>query len=331
MPDSVTPPVVAALDIGGTKMAAAVVDGGGRVLARARVATPAADGAGAVLAAAEKVVRSVTGAHQVAALGVGSAGVIDPDTGIVLGSTDVLPGWVGTDIRSALATALGIPVAVRNDVHVHALGEAAYGAGSGRTSLLHIAVGTGVGAAYVHTGLPGKVLSGAHAAAGHAGHLPSREAGDLPCTCGGRGHLEAIAAGPALVREHTRRTGMAVADLREVAALAAGGDPDAGAVIELGGRAVGAAVGGLVNLLDPDVVVVGGGVAALGDRWWEQLREAVAREVLPSLRDAPVLASALGDDAAVLGAAALAQELVQELARELLGSGREPVIEGRLR
>ncbi|MGH3354224.1 MAG: ROK family protein, partial [Nocardioides sp.] len=309
MPDSVTP-VVAALDIGGTKMAAAVVDGTGRVLARARIATPAAAGAEAVLAAAAEVIRSVTGEHAVAALGVGSAGVIDPGTGVVLGATDVLPGWVGTDIRGALATALGIPVAVRNDVHAHALGEAAYGAGAGHTSLLHVAVGTGVGAAYVHTGLPGKVLSGAHSAAGHAGHLPSRAAGDLPCTCGGSGHLEAIAAGPALAREHTRRTGVEVVDLREVAALAAAGDPDAGAVIELGGRAVGAAVGGLINVLDPDVVVVGGGVTGLGVRWWEALREVVAREVLPSLRGAPVLASGLGDDAAVLGAAALAQELL---------------------
>lgn len=323
MPDSVTPPVVAALDIGGTKMASAVVDSTGRVLARARVATPAAAGAAAVLAAAGEVVRTVTHDHGVAALGVGSAGVIDPDTGVVLGATDALPGWAGTDIRGTLATMLGVPVAARNDVHAHALGEAMYGAGAGHTSLLHVAVGTGVGAAYVHTGLPGKVLSGAHAAAGHAGHLPSREAGDLPCPCGGRGHLEAVAAGPALAREHTRRTGVEVVDLREVAALAAGGDPDAGAVIELGGRAVGAAVGGLVNLLDPDVVVVGGGVAGLGDRWWGPLRAAVAREVLPSLRGVPVLASGLGDDAAVLGAAALAHEL--------LGRGQEAVLEGRFR
>lgn len=323
MPDSVTPPVVAALDIGGTKMAAAVIDGAGRVLERARVVTPAADGAVAVLAAAAGLVRSVARAHAVSALGVGSAGVIDPDTGVVVGATDVLSGWVGTDLRGALADALDLPVAVRNDVHAHALGEAAYGAGVGHTSLLHVAVGTGVGAAFVHIGLPGGVLSGAHAAAGHAGHLPSREAGDLPCTCGGVGHLEAIAAGPALTREHARRTGVKVADLRAVAVLAADGDPDAGAVIELGGRAVGAAVGGLINVLDPDVVVVGGGVAGLGDRWWGPLREAVRREVLPSLRDIPVCASDLGDDAAVLGAAALAQEL--------LGDRLVPMIEGRSR
>lgn len=312
MPDSVTSPVVAALDIGGTKTAAAVVDVAGRVLARARVATPAADGADAVLGAAAELVRTVTRAHPVSALGVGSAGVVDPATGVVLGATDVLPGWVGTDIRGVLAQALGIPVAVRNDVHAHALGEATFGAGAGHTSLLHVAVGTGVGAAYVHGDLPGKVLSGARAAAGHAGHIASREAGDLPCTCGGSGHLEAIAAGPALAREHTRRTGVEIADLREVAALAAAGDPDAGAVIELGGRAVGVAVGGLVNVLDPDLVVVSGGVAGLGDSWWRPLREAVAREVLPSLRDTPVLASGLGDDAAVLGAAALAHELLTQ-------------------
>lgn len=312
MSESVTSPVVAALDIGGTKMAAAVVDGAGHVLARDRVSTPAAAGADAVLEAAADLVRAVAHSHAVVALGVGSAGIVDPDTGVVLGATDVLPGWVGTDLRGALATSLGFPVVVRNDVHAHALGEAVYGAGAGHRSLLHVAVGTGVGAAYVHMGLPGRVLAGAHAAAGHAGHLPSREAGDLPCTCGGRGHLEAIAAGPALVREHIRRTGVEVVDLREVAVLAGGGDADAGALIELGGRAVGAAVGGLVNVLDPDVVVVGGGVASLGDRWWGPLRNAVAREVLPSLRGTPVLCSGLGDDAAVLGAAALAHELLDQ-------------------
>lgn len=302
--------LVAALDIGGTKTAAALVDVAGRVLERARAATPASEGSSAVLATAAALVQSVRGTRPVLGLGVGSAGIVDPASGVVTGATDVLPGWIGTNLRGELSAALGIPVVVRNDVHAHALGEATYGAGVGCTTLLYVAVGTGVGAAFAHSGLPGGLLSGAHAAAGHVGHVPSPEAGDLACTCGGRGHLEAIAAGPALVREHARRTGVRAADLGEVAVLATGGDPDAAAVLELGGRAVGAVVGGLVNVLDPDVVVVGGGVASLGEVWWRPLREAVVAGVLPALRGTPVVPSALGEDAALLGAAALARTLV---------------------
>lgn len=307
------PELVAALDIGGTKMAAAVVDGSGRVLDRARVATPAPQGAAAVLVAAADLVRTVIGSHHVVGLGVGSAGVVDPETGVVLGATDVLAGWVGTDIRGALSSALGLPVAVRNDVHAHALGEATYGAGVGSRSLLHVAVGTGIGAAFHHVALPGGLLVGAHAAAGHVGHMPSRDAGDLDCTCGARGHLEAVAAGPSLVREHQRRTGIRAGDLREVVALASAGDRNARDVIALGGRAVGSVVGGLINSFDPDVVVVGGGVASLGDSWWAPLRAAAALEVLPALRDTPIVPSGLGEDAALLGAAALARDLAGAL------------------
>lgn len=305
------PPVlIAALDIGGTKIAAAVVDPVGRLLDRARVATPAAAGGTAVIAAATDLVQTLCRSHNVVGLGVGTAGVVDPDTGIVLSATDALPGWAGTDVRGELSAALGLPVVVRNDAHAHALGEAAHGAGIGRTSLLHVAVGTGIGAAFYHSGLPGGLLIGAHAAAGHVGHLPSREADDLACSCGGKGHLEALAAGPSLVREYQRRGGVRATDLRKVAALAASGDQTAAAVIELGGRAAGSAIGGLINTFDPAVVVVGGGVTSLGDPWWAPLRDAAAQEVLPALAETPIVLSSLGEDAALLGAASLARHLV---------------------
>ena len=196
-----------------------------------------------------------------------------------------------------------MPVTVINDVHAHALGEARHGAAAGHDSVLYVAVGTGVGASFV---LGDTVLAGAHSAAGHAGHQPSAYAGTLPCTCGGRGHLEAIAAGPALTAEYVRRTGRAVADLRAVAALAAGGDETARDVVRLGGAAIGSAVGGLVNVLDPAAVVIGGGVTGLGEPWWRALRDAVPAETLPALAGVPVLASTLGPDAPLLGAASLA-------------------------
>ncbi|WP_422748987.1 ROK family protein [Micromonospora sp. WMMD1219] len=297
--------LVAALDIGGTKTTAALVTAGGEVVGRHTAPTPGRSGAAAVLDTAaglvEKLRADAPGA--VRALGVGSAGVIDSASGLVLSATDVLTGWTGTDLRGDLRRRLGVPVTVINDVHAHALGEARHGAAAGYDTVLYVAVGTGVGASFV---LGDAVLAGAHSAAGHAGHQPSPYAGSLACTCGGRGHLEAIAAGPALAAEYVRRTGRPVADLRAVAALAAGGDETAREVVRLGGAAVGSAVGGLVNVLDPAAVVIGGGVTGLGEPWWRALRDAVPAETLPGLAGVPVLASTLGPDAPLLGAASLA-------------------------
>ncbi|MDO3702781.1 ROK family protein [Micromonospora sp. C28SCA-DRY-2] len=309
MPEATDPAgAVAALDIGGTKTTAALVTGRGELLDRATATTPGRAGAAAVLDTAAGLVEQLRGraaGTPVRALGVGSAGVIDHRSGRVRSATDVLTGWAGTDLRGTLRRRLGLPVTVINDVHAHALGEARHGIAAGRETVLYLAVGTGVGASFV---VGGTVLAGAHSAAGHAGHQPSPYAGSLRCTCGGQGHLEAIAAGPGLAAEYARRTGRPVADLRSVAARAEAGDEAAREVVALGGTAVGSALGGLVNLLDPDAVVVGGGVTGLGAPWWQALREAVRRETLPSLADVPVLASALGADAPLLGAASLARE-----------------------
>ncbi|MFG1779680.1 ROK family protein [Micromonospora sp. NPDC049048] len=305
-PRTVADEAVAALDIGGTKTAAAIVTGQGEVVDRVTAATPGRAGATAILDTAADLVRHLrtrAPGTGIRALGVGSAGVVDSATGRVLSATDVLTGWAGTDLAGRLRELLALPVAVINDVHAHALGEARHGVAAGRETVLLVAVGTGIGASFV---AGGSVLAGAHSAAGHAGHQPSPYAGSLPCTCGGRGHLEALASGPGLAAEYARRTGRPVDDLRAVAARAEDGDETAAAVVRLGGTAVGAAVGGLVNMLDPDVVVVGGGVTGLGEPWWRALRDAVRRETLPSLAGVPVLASALGSDAPLLGAASLA-------------------------
>ncbi|MFJ1539983.1 ROK family protein [Micromonospora chalcea] len=308
MPEVSTTGLVAALDIGGTKTTAALVTASGEVVDRYTAPTPGRSGAAAVLDTAAGLVEKLRADAPgvVRALGVGSAGVIDSGSGLVLSATDVLTGWAGTDLRGDLARRLGVPVTVVNDVHAHALGEARHGVAAGYDTVLYVAVGTGVGASFV---LGDTVLAGAHSAAGHAGHQPSAYAGTLPCTCGGRGHLEAIAAGPALAAEYARRTGRPVADLRAVAALAAGGDETARDVVRLGGTAVGSAVGGLVNVLDPAAVVVGGGVTGLGEPWWRALRDAVPAETLPALAGVPVLASTLGPDAPLLGAASLARKV----------------------
>ncbi|MGW6414602.1 ROK family protein [Streptomyces sp. NPDC055055] len=299
--------LVAGIDIGGTKTAAGLVDPHGTLLARHTLPTPAADGPAAVVAAAVRAVRELGG--PVAAVGVGSAGVVDPVSGRIVSATDALPGWAGTELRRELEDALGVPVAVDNDVHAHALGEAWLGAAAGRRHVLLVAVGTGIGASSL---IDGRVHHGARSVAGHAGHVPVPAAAGVVCTCGGTGHAEAVASGPALLAAYARSEGP-VASLAEVSARAAAGEEAARRVLAWGAKALGEALGGIVNMTDPELVLVGGGVSGCGAEWWEPLREAFAAELLPPLRDVPLLPGALGGDAAVLGAARLALETLETL------------------
>ncbi|MFJ5229016.1 ROK family protein [Kitasatospora sp. NPDC088391] len=292
------------MDIGGTKTSAALVGPDGAVGRVVTVPTPAAEGPAAVLAAVAGAVRALGG--EPAAVGVGSAGVIDPARGRVVSATDAMPGWAGTELRSGLEQLLGLPVAVDNDVHAHALGEAWTGAARGARTVLLAAVGTGVGGSLL---IDGRVHHGARNAAGHLGHLAVPEADGLPCTCGGTGHVEAVASGPALLAAYRRAGGGPdVTDLRAVAALAADGDPLAARTLATGARALGRALGGLANVLDPDLVLIGGGVAHCGPSWWEPLRAAFAAELLPPLAQLALTPCRLGTGAAIVGAARLARQ-----------------------
>lgn len=300
--------VAVALDIGGTKTAAATVTADGVVLARAKRPTPAARGPRAVLGTAVDLVRELGADHEVVGVGVGSAGVVDPGTGLVLSATDSLPGWAGTDLRGHLATELGLPVAVVNDVHAHALGEYHQGAARGGSTVLLVAVGTGVGGALL---CEGRIHGGARAAAGHVGHVPVAAAAGRRCPCGAQGHVESVASGPALVAEYNERGGGAVTRLEEVVALV-DRDPVARSVLVGGATALGSALAGLANVIDPDVIVVGGGVAGAGADWWSPLTEEIERGLVPALRGLSVVPAALGADAALLGAAHLVWREIEE-------------------
>ncbi|MFB9718290.1 ROK family protein [Planobispora longispora] len=303
---------VVGVDIGGTKTSAGLVDPSGGLLAVRTRPTPATRGAAEVVRTAAELVRELAelavpgGAGAVTAVGVASAGVIDSGRGVVVSATGAIAGWAGTDLRGELSRELGLPVAVDNDVHAHLLGEQWRGAAAGRRDVLLVAAGTGIGASLL---LGGRVRHGARSVAGHAGHLPVAAAAGRPCPCGGRGHVEAVAAGPALLAEYRRRTGAGVTHLAEVALLAEAGDSVAAIVLAEGASALGSAIGGLVNVIDPEIVVIGGGVAGCGAPWWDALREAVRAEVLPALCDIPVEPAVLGGDAALLGAARLVLEV----------------------
>ena len=299
---------VVAVDLGGTKIAAAPVDASGECGAVEVRSTPAQEGPDRILEAVTRLVRDVNerlgDGRRVAGVGVGAAGVIDSATGTVLSATDALAGWPGTRVADQLGDQLELPVFVDNDVNAHAAGEAWRGAAQGADSVLMVAVGTGVGGAVVMGGEP---LRGAHHVAGEIGHAPTRGADHLRCGCGRLGHLEAVASGPGLWRNYRARGGdPAAPDARDVVLRARHGDPVAQHVVEEAGRRLGAALAGIVTVLDPDVVVVGGGLTAAGPTWWQAMEHAMRAELIDVLAEVPLRPAELGDRAALVGAAHLA-------------------------
>jgi glucokinase len=286
------------VDVGGTKIAAAVVDGRGRIVGTTlRRATPRAGGP-AIVEVMIELVRELRRSEEVTAIGVGSAGTFDLD-GRVAYATELLPAWTGTPVRELLARSAGLPVTVVNDVHAAAVGEAAIGAAADVRRAFVAAVGTGIGGALV---IDGRLDPGPHGTAGSIGHVPIAAAEGMKCSCGALGHLEAIASGPAMEREYARRTSGGLS-LQEVGSRAAAGDEQALDVIETGGRALGTALAAAANLVDPEVIVLGGGVAELGGLFIGPARTAFARSALPSVNTVPIVAAKLGVEAPVVGGA----------------------------
>jgi glucokinase len=309
--------VVVGVDLGGTKIAAATVSADGGCGTVRTVPTPASAGPDAVLDAVAGLVRTVTADAGLGAVGIGTAGVVDVAGGTIVSATDTFPGWPGTSVasgvRDRLAASGAVPVFVENDVDAHAAGESWRGAAAGARSALLVAVGTGVGGAVV---LDGRPLRGAHHLAGELGHMPVPGADGLPCTCGRPGHLEAVAAGPAIHRRYLALGGDPDArDARDVVARAQRDDALADQVVRESATALGRAIAGVVTVLDPEIVVVGGGVAGSGDPWWPALDRSLRAEVVDVLAGLPLCRAALGGSAAIIGAARGAWDLLDRTER----------------
>jgi glucokinase len=297
-----------AVDIGGTKISVGLVTRTGSVLARDTTATPARDGADRVIAAVASLGQRLVGSfpgnpHSILGVGVGSAGVIDPRLRRVLAATDSIEGWAGTELGLELDDAFALPVIVTNDVHAHAVGEAFVGAGRGYSTVLVAAVGTGIGGAVVLDGVP---QTGTHGVAGHLGHIPTAEAAGIPCPCGKAGHVEAIASGTGLHHFFLLCGGDPAAhDSRDVLDRVAT-DTLARDVVVTSATALGRVLGGVVNLIDPGIVIISGGMVNAGALWWESLDQGIRETVVPILDNVAVVQAKLGDNSALIGAAKIA-------------------------
>jgi glucokinase len=304
---------VLAVDVGGTKFAAAVIGTDGTIVHAVQVATPATGDPQTVSGALRSAVRQALAPvplETVAALGVGCAGPVDPVAGTV--SPVNIPAWRGFPILAALADLLpGRPAALAGDGHCMALGEYRFG-GRRCRALLGMVVSTGVGGGIV---LDGQVLAGPTGNAGHIGHMVVDLNGPA-CPCGSRGCVEVLASGPNLARwalDQGWTPAGGVPDGRALAASARDGDPVARRAFERSARAVAAGVVSASALVDLDEVVIGGGIAAAGELLFTPLRAAVAELAgMDFVRRVRVYPSALGPSAGLLGAAALALDLVSE-------------------
>jgi glucokinase len=304
------------LDIGGSKVRAGLISGAGGVTASAEVRQPATGPEGVLDAAMVLTDRLIAeaadlpgGSPPVVGLGVAAEGVVDPATGGILSAVETIPRWAGTEVGRILQDHTGLPTVVENDVNAVAIAESCVGAASGAASALVVAVGTGIGGALV---LAGRLHRGATSSAGELGHFPVDVLGDEGsggrCTCGRNGHLESVAAGPALAARYARRTGRPQASLEEVAAAMAGGDADAELTVAEGAVALGRVLGGFVNTFDPEVVVLYGGVLALGDAYLERVEAALRAEALPGPSTVRLATAASGKDAGIIGAGLAARD-----------------------
>jgi glucokinase len=316
----VTQPLYLALDYGGTKHSAALLQPGACAwAAHARVQSPSgADAAydqATMLRMARELMARVPG--RLAGVGVSFGGPVDARRGVVRLSHHI-PGWEETPLRELLAQEFGAPAAVDNDGNVAALGEWRYGAGRGCASLLYVTVSTGVGGGWV---LGGEILGGADGMAGEIGHMVVRPDG-AQCPCGKRGCVEVEACGTAIARMARQQLAAepeAGAGLRAlaggspesvtgalVAAAAAAGDALAEQVLDRAAANLGAGLGAAICLMNPERIVLGGGVTKAGDRWWAEVRRAARENGFPQAR-VDIMPAALGDDAPLWGAAALAE------------------------
>lgn len=290
------------IDIGGTKISAAVVDSGGRHTAPVVRPTPAGDGPEAILTAAIDVAQRAldSASGDVHACGVGTAGTVDP-AGVISVATDLLAGWAGTDVRTSIGAALGLPTSVLNDVHAAGLAEAVHGAARDVPHALVIAVGTGIGGAVTSHG---QVLAGRHGQAGSVGHVLARRLDGRRCSCGVPDHIEAYASGPGIERTYRDATGLDLG-LREVAHRAGHGDEVARDVIADAGHLLGRAIGSAIRIVDPGIVVIGGGVAGLGEALLVPLRAGVEDE-MAGAPACPVVPARFAGTATLVGAAVTA-------------------------
>jgi glucokinase len=306
---------VLAIDLGGTNIRGALVTRDGEIVRRSSLATDAAGGPDAVIDRIARVIADVgEGEPGDVPVGIASPGPLDPRSGTIL-FTPNLPGWRDVKLVDRIEATTGRRVALQNDGNCGALGELDFGSAKGVDDLIYLALGTGIGGGVISNGM---LVDGHRGLGAEVGHVVIAMDGPR-CTCGSIGCLESFASGWAIRRDAELVATTADGDrLRElagdgelhagiVAKAAEAGDPAAIAIMRRAGRALGAAIGAFTNIFNPSLVVIGGGVAGIGETLLAHTREAIPQHSFVDMRrDLTLGYSSLGSDTGLLGAAALA-------------------------
>ena len=309
------------IDLGGTKILAGIVDEEGRILSREYRETGASEGPEAVFHRLFGITRKLLTSREidpssVRAIGVAAPGPIDARSGVVTAPPN-LPGWHNVPLARLIHDELDVPAYLENDANAAALGEHRFGSGRGCRHMVYVTVSTGIGGGFI---FDGKLYTGATGGAAEVGHMTIVPEGPL-CSCGNRGCLEVLASGSAIAREARRyvQRGLPtlVAELADVdldritaklvAEAAERGDEVANAILDQAMRYLGIGLANLTNLLNPELMVIGGGLSKMGHRLFTPVRRAIDLRAFPNAAEALELRRAkLGDDVGLLGAAAVA-------------------------
>lgn len=306
------------IDVGGTNVKIALVDNKGKIIYSNSIPTRAEMGYEYTInnmkeAITELIKETKSDPKNIESIGFGFPGQIDYQKGIVRLAPNI-PGWVDVPIAEIMEKEFGIPTRVDNDVRCAALGELNYGAGQGCDNLICITVGTGIGSGLV---INGKLVRGASNAAGEIGHIKLDMNGGPLCGCGDRGCLEAFASGPSIVAmaeeyikggKSTKYRELANPDITPyiVSEAAKQGDPVAKRIFTIVGEYIGIGLASVVNLLNPEKIIIGGGVAAAGDLLLTPIKESLIKRAMPIAGSAvEIVPAQLGNSAGVIGASLL--------------------------
>ena len=315
---------VIGVDMGGTKILSAVIDAEGNILGTAKVPTKADAGTSVVIDRIADSIQKAIGTSgvnetSIEAVGIGAPGPLDPETGVVIFAPNL--GWRDVPLKAELEARVGIPTFVDNDVNIGTLGEHAFGAGKGVQNIVGIFVGTGIGGGII---LQGELFHGASKTAGEIGHIIVKADGPR-CGCGRRGCLEALASRTAMTKQFQKAikkkgkksviSKLTNGDLKAIrsgvlAKAIRANDKLTLKIFKKATKYLGIGIGSIVNFLNPEMIILGGGVVeALDDTFLDNIRAAAAKYALPNTLDGvQIVRAKLGDNSGILGAAALARQ-----------------------
>lgn len=303
---------VIAIDIGGTKTHGAIIDETGAMLCDIKIATNPKLGKDILIQSLFTIVDKLKSSEDIEAIGVGCAGRINMNNGEVYFGTDNIPDWTGVNLKLLLMNRFNLPVFIDNDVNVAGPGEEWLGVAKGYDSYVTIALGTGIGASIK---VNGSLLRGEHWSAGELGHMILHPHG-RPCNCGLHGCLEQYCSGPALVKRYNclNKTHQ-VNDGYELFQQIKKENPIAEQVLQEFIDDLSIALCSIVNMYDPEIIVIGGGLIDTKEYWWNELMEKINESKLANIFSPKIVSAKLGNLAGLYGAAYLTFEYIETLSK----------------